>query len=47
MKKYPFSLEEQDYIISNLPEHWKPYFDVALKIGMRPGEQMALKPDRY
>ena len=43
-KIHPFSLEEQAKIISHLPEHWKPYFDFALKVGLRQGEQIALKP---
>jgi integrase len=43
-KIHPFSLEEQTKIISCLPEHWKPYFDFALKSGLRQGEQIALKP---
>jgi integrase len=44
-KIFPFSLREQAKIINNLPDHWKPYFDVALKIGLSPGEQIALKPN--
>ena len=42
---YPFSLEEQGKIIAALPDHWKPYFDVAFKIGFRQGEQIAIQPD--
>jgi len=42
-KIHPFSLEEQAKIIGCLPEHWKPYFDFALKVGLRQGEQIALK----
>ena len=40
---YPFSLDEQHRIIKNLPDHWIPYFDTAFKIGLRQGEQMALR----
>jgi len=38
-KLFPFSLDEQHKIIQNLPDHWKPYFDTAFKIGLRQGEQ--------
>lgn len=41
----PFSLDEQSKIISSLPDHWKPYFDAAFKIGLRQGEQNAIKPN--
>jgi integrase len=41
----PFSLEEQVKIMSHLPDHWKPYFDFAFKIGLRQGEQIGLKPE--
>ena len=44
-KIHPFSLEEQKIIIGHLPEHWKPYFDFALKVGLHQGEQIALKPE--
>ena len=42
---FPFSLDEQHKIIQNLPDHWKPYFDTAFKIGLRQGEQIALRSD--
>lgn len=41
---YPFSLIEQRKIIQSLPDHWKPFFDSAFKIGFRQGEQIGLKP---
>ena len=41
---FPFSLEEQKKLRLELPDHWKPYFDFALRSGLRPGEQIALKP---
>ena len=43
-KLFPFSLDEQQRIIKNLPDHWIPYFDTAFKIGLRQGEQIALRP---
>jgi integrase len=43
-KLFPFTLDEQNKIIQNLPDHWKPYFDTAFKIGLRQGEQLAIKP---
>jgi integrase len=39
----PFSLDEQQNILQELPEHWKPYFRVAFGLGLRQGEQLALK----
>ena len=42
---FPFSLDQQNKIIQNLPDHWKPYFDTAFKIGLRQGEQLALISD--
>ena len=42
---FPFSMDEQSKIIGCLPDHWKPYFDAAFKIGLRQGEQIAIKPD--
>ena len=42
-KLFPFSLDEQNKIIQNLPGYWKPYFDTAFKIGLRQGEQLALR----
>jgi integrase len=44
-KILPFSVSEQKKIISNLPDHWKSYFDVAFKIGLRQEEQIALKSE--
>lgn len=43
-KIHPFSLEEQTKLIAALPDHWKPYFETAFVIGLRQGEQIALKP---
>ncbi len=43
-KIHPFSVEEQMKIIGCLPDHWKPYFDFAFKVGLRQGEEIALKP---
>jgi integrase len=40
---FPFSLYEQHRITENLPAHWIPYFDTAFKIGLRQGEQMAIR----
>jgi integrase len=42
---FPFSMDEQSKIIVCLPDHWKPYFEAAFKIGLRQGEQIAIKPD--
>ena len=42
---FPFSLDEQHKIIQALPDHWKPYFDTAFKIGLRQGEQIALRSE--
>jgi len=36
---FPFSLDEQNKIIQTLPDHWKPYFDTAFKIGLRQGNR--------
>ncbi len=44
-KIFPFSMDEQSKIIVCLPDHWKSYFDAAFKIGLRQGEQIAIKPD--
>lgn len=41
----PFSMAEQSKILASLSDHWKPYFDAAFKIGLRQGEQIAIKPD--
>lgn len=40
----PFSLEEQNAIITSLPDHWKPYFLFAFSVGLRQGEQIGIKP---
>lgn len=40
----PFSIEEQRRLHDELPDHWKPYFDFAFRSGLRPGEQIGLKP---
>jgi len=42
---FPFSMDEQSKIIVCLAGHWKPYFDAAFKIGLRQGEQIAIKPN--
>jgi len=42
-KLFPFSLNEQKKIIKELPDHWKPFFKAAFTIGLRQGEQVALK----
>ena len=42
---FPFSMDEQSKISVSLPDHWKPYFDAAFKIGLRQGEQNAIKPN--
>jgi integrase len=44
-KVFPFSIDEQKGVLDQLPEHWKPYFRFAFCCGLRPGEQIALKPD--
>ena len=40
---HPFSLDEQSRLITQLPEHWKPYFLFAFCSGLRQGEQIGLK----
>lgn len=40
----PFTVEEQARLRAELPDHWKPYFDFAFRTGLRPGEQIGLKP---
>jgi integrase len=42
-KIFPFSINEQDRIVAELPEHWKPYFRFAFATGISQGEQSALK----
>ena len=44
-KIFPFTIEEQHKIREALPEHWKSYFDFAFRVGLRPGEQIALKQE--
>jgi integrase len=44
-KIVPFSLEEQMSLRKELPDHWKPYFDFAFRSGLRPGEQIGMKPE--
>jgi len=44
-KIVPFSLEEQMTLREKLSDHWKPYFDFAFRVGVRPGEQIGLKPE--
>ena len=40
----PFSVDEQQRIIEEMSEHWKPYFQIAFGLGLRQGEQLALQP---
>jgi integrase len=42
-KIFPFSLAEQNKLISNLPNHWRPYFLFAFSSGLRQGEQIAIR----
>ena len=42
---FPFSLEDQQRLIIELPHHWQPYFKFAFCCGPRPGEQIAIKPE--
>lgn len=44
-KIFPFSIEEQRKLISQIPDHWKPYFRFAFCSGLRQGEQHGLKPE--
>lgn len=39
----PFTTEEKKKIIENLPQHWRPYFEIAFRTGISPNEQLALK----
>lgn len=41
----PFTLSEQKKILSQIPEHWKPFVEFAFVSGLRQGEQLALKPE--
>lgn len=38
----PLSREDFDLFLAAVPEHWKPWFLVAVCTGLRPGEQAAL-----
>ncbi len=44
-KVIPFSIKEQAELLTILPDHWKPYFETAFKLGLRQGEQIALKAE--
>jgi integrase len=44
-KLSPFSIKDQIALLKVLDAHWQPFFEVAFKIGLRQGEQIALKPD--
>ena len=41
----PFTPEDQKDLIDALPEHWKPYFAAAFKIGSWQVEQNVIKPN--
>ena len=36
-KVIPFSIKEQAVLLTILPDHWKPYFETAFKLGLRQG----------
>jgi integrase len=40
---HPFTIEEQRIIIDKLDDHWKPFFLIAFRTGLRQGEQLALR----
>jgi integrase len=40
---FPFSIEEQGKLMSQIPDHWKPFFRFAFCSGLRQGEQLGLK----
>jgi integrase len=40
----PFFVAEQRKLRKALPKFWRPYFDVAFRIGLRQGEQRGLEP---
>jgi integrase len=42
-KILPFSIQEQDRLVSQMSDHWKPYFQFAFSSGLRQGEQIGLK----
>ena len=44
-KILPFSVREQDKLVEQLADHWKPYFRFAFSSGLRQGEQIGLKPE--
>jgi integrase len=44
-KIFPFSVDEQKRLRRELPEHWRPYLDFAFCSGLRPGEQLGIKPE--
>jgi integrase len=44
-KLSPFSIKDQISLLQVLDAHWQPFFEVAFKIGLRQGEQIALKPE--
>jgi integrase len=44
-KILPFSIQEQDRLVSQMSDHWKPYFRFAFSSGLRQGEQIGLKPE--
>ena len=39
----PFSPGEQEDLVAQLPNHWKPFFQFAFCSGLRQGEQIGLK----
>jgi integrase len=39
----PFTVDEQNLIIDHLPKHYRPYFQTAFRVGLRQGEQLALR----
>ncbi|MBT4551391.1 DUF3596 domain-containing protein [bacterium] len=43
-KLSPFSITDQAIMFQIFPDHWEPYFETAFVIGLRQGEQIALKP---
>lgn len=43
-KLSPFSIADQAIMFQIFPDHWEPYFETAFVIGLRQGEQIALKP---
>jgi integrase len=44
-KIQPFSLAEQQKLLTALPNFWKPYFQFAFSSGLRQGEQIGLKAE--